>query len=191
MSEAAAFFDPLDRWAIGRLVLVTLLAASSIRLAAQPRPPAAEHEVKAAFLYQFGRYVDWPAGQERTSSSFVICVLGEDPFGSALDDIVKGKSISGYPVAIKRTIGPSQLHDCRILFVSRSEDDRLPAILKALEGKMVLTVGEGAQFARRGGMVAFTSEERKIRFVINLAAADAAKVRLSSQLLRIAVSVEQ
>jgi hypothetical protein len=150
----------------------------------------AEHEVKAAFLYQFGKYVEWQSDQE-TSNPFVICVLGEDPFGHALDAIVKGKILSGRPVAIKRIIGPSELHDCRILFVSRSEDDRLPAILKTLNKRMVLTVGEGAQFTRRGGMVAFTSEDKRVRFAINLAAVEAAKLTVSSQLLRIAASVER
>lgn len=173
------------------LFLVALLTVAPLCLTAQPRPPAAEHEVKAAFLYQFGRYVEWPAEGERAGSAFVICVLGQDPFGSALDAIAVGKSISGHPVVIRRIIGPSERRDCRILFVSRSEDDRLPAILKTLEGKMVLTVGEGTQFTRRGGMVAFTSEDRKVRFAINLAAAEAAKLRLSAQLLRIAASVEQ
>jgi hypothetical protein len=173
------------------LLLAALLSVSSIRLSAQPGPPAAEREVKAAFLYQFGRYVEWPSDQERASSSFVICVLGEDPFGVALDAIVKGKIVSGRPVAIKRILVPSESQDCRILFVSRSEDDRLPAILKALEQRTVLTVGEGTQFTRRGGMVAFTSEDKKVRFAVNLAAAEAAKLRLSSQLLRLAVSVEQ
>lgn len=176
---------------MGRLLLAALLTASSVHLSAQPRPPAAEHEVKAAFLYQFGRYVEWPSDQERPSSAFVICVLGDDPFGVALDEIVKGKIISGHPVAIRRIIGPSELHDCRILFVSRSEDDRLPAILKALAGRAILTVGEGTQFTRRGGMVAFTSENKRVQFAVNLAAAEAAKLRLSSQLLRIAVGVDQ
>lgn len=111
--------------------------------------------------------------------------------GAALDEIVKGKVISGVPVAIKRIVGLAELEGCRILFVSRSEDDRLPAILKALAGRGVLTVGEGAQFTRRGGMVSFTSDDRKVRFVINLAAAEAAKLRLSSHLLRVASSVEQ
>lgn len=172
-----------------RLLLAALLVGSSIELSAQSRP-AAEHEVKAAYLYQFGRYVEWPADQGATGSSLLICVLGHDPFGLALDEIVKGKVISTHPVVVKRILGPSELQDCRILFVSPSEDDRLPAILKALGKKTVLTVGEGIQFTRRGGMVAFTSEDRKVRFVVNLAAVEAAKLRLSSQLLRLAVSVE-
>lgn len=173
-----------------RALLAVAISLASVSVWAQSRMPAAEHEVKAAFLYQFGRYVEWPSDREQPGGPFVICVLGEDPFGAALDEIVKGKIVSGRQVAIRRIVGPVESRDCRILFVSRSEDDRLPALLKALEGRTVLTVGEGAQFTRRGGMVGFTSEDRKVRFVVNLAAAEAAKVRLSSQLLRIAASVE-
>lgn len=173
-----------------RLLLATLLTVSSIYVSAQPRPPAAEHEVKAAYLYQFGRYVEWPS-EEPAGSSFVICVLGKDPFGVALNEIVNGKIISGHPVATKRIFRPSEVQDCRILFVSSSEDDRLRAILRALEGRTVLTVGEGTQFTEQGGMVGFVSADRKVRFVVNLAAAEAEQLKLSSELLRLAVSVQQ
>ena len=175
--------------AAGQLLLL-LLSLSCISLSAQPRPQAVEREVQAAFLYQFARYVDWPVGSD-DNAPFAICVFGEDPFGSVLDDMVKDRTIAGRRVAIRRIVGPTEMSECRILFVSRSADGRLPSLLKALEGKQVLTVGEGAQFTRRGGMVAFTSEDRKVRFVINLGAAGAAKLMLSSQLLRIAARVEQ
>jgi hypothetical protein len=118
-------------------------------------------------------------------------VLGADPFGSALDAIVRGKLIGDQQVAIKRILGAAESHDCRIVFVSTSEEGRVPAILKALEGTGIVTVGRGPQFTRRGGMIAFTSQDKKVRFIVNLAAADAANVRLSSQLLRVAVSVEK
>lgn len=167
-----------------------LLILASVNVWAQSRPPA-PYEVEAAYLYQFGKYVEWPAEPQGQSASFFICVLGADPLGTALDETVRGKVISARPVAVKRILGPSESQDCRILFVSPSEESRLPVILKALEGTGVVTVGRGSQFTRRGGMIAFTSEDRKVRFVVNLAAAEAAKLRLSSQLLRVAVSVEK
>lgn len=167
-----------------------LFTCSSATVWAQARPPA-PHEVEAAYLYQFGRYVEWPSDPQPDGSSFFICVLGVDPFGSALDEVVRGKVIASRQVAVRRILGPSESQDCRILFVSPSEESRLPAILKGLEGTGVLTVGRGAQFTRRGGMIAFTSEDRKVRFVVNLAATEAAKLTLSSQLLRVAVSVER
>jgi hypothetical protein len=168
-----------------------LLIIRSIQLFAQPRPSAAgEHEIKAAYLFQFGRYIEWPPGQE--PAGFVICVLGRDPFGGALDEIVKGKLISGHSVGTKRIFAPADVQDdCQVIFVSPSEEDRLPAIFNTLKGSTVLTVGDGAAFTQRGGMVGFVVTDRKVRFVVNLAAAEAAQLKLSSQLLRLAVSVER
>jgi hypothetical protein len=167
-----------------------LFTPSGTTARAQARPPA-PHEVEAAYLYQFGKYVEWPSDAQSDGGSFFICVLGADPFGSALDEVVRGKVISSRQVAVRRILGSSESQDCRILFVSPSEESRVPAILKSLEGTGILTVGRGAQFTRRGGMIAFTSEDRKVRFVVNLASAEAAKLTLSSQLLRVAVSVEK
>jgi hypothetical protein len=167
---------------------LSLIAACEA--AAQARPPA-QNEVEAAYLYQFGRYVEWTSTRPSNTDAFNICVLGADPFGSALDDIVRGKVIADQQVAIKRILGAGESHSCRIVFVSPSEESRMPVILKALEGTGIVTVGRGAQFTRRGGMIAFTSADKKVRFIVNLAAADAANVRLSSQLLRVAASVEK
>jgi hypothetical protein len=172
------------------VVALWLCVMAASEIAAQTRPPA-QNEVEAAYLYQFGRYVDWTSTRPSNADAFNICVLGADPFGSALDDIVKGKVIADQQVAIKRILGAGESHTCRIVFVSPSEEGRVPAILKALEGTGIVTVGRGPQFTRRGGMIAFTSEDKKVRFIVNLAAADAAKVRLSSQLIRVAASVEK
>lgn len=174
----------------GVLIAGWLCIPGSTPTGAQSRPPA-PHEVEAAYLYQFGRYVEWPPDRQWASATFDICVLGADPFGTALDEVVQGKIIAGQPVAARRILGPSQSQDCRILFVSPSEGDRVPAILQALQGTGAVTVSRGADFTRRGGMIAFVTEERRVRFVVNLAAAETARLRLSSQLLRVAVSVEQ
>jgi len=154
------------------------------------RSPAAE-EVEAAYLYQFGRYVDWPADRQDNSDTFFICVLGTDPFGATLDETVAGRVIGGGQVAVRRIAGPDESQGCRILFVSPSEESRMPEVLKALEGTGVLTVGRGPTFTRQGGMIAFTFEGRKVRFVVNLAATDAEALTLSSQLLRVAGRVEK
>lgn len=177
--------------AAGTLVTGFLLVLASTQAAGQSRLPAAQQEVEAAYLYQFGRYVEWPADQRWASDTFFICVLGEDPFGTVLDETVKGKLIDGRPVVSKRILGPSESQDCRILFVSPSEDARLTAILQGLQGTGAVTVSRGAQFTRRGGMIGFITDGRNVRFVVNLAAAEKARVRLSSQLLRVAASVEQ
>jgi len=178
------------RFLLGVLVMGSLAVPLSTHAGAQGRPPAPQ-EVEAAYLYQFGRYVEWPSDQRWTSDTFFICVLGTDPFGAVLDAAVRGKAIGGQQVAAKRIAGPSESQDCRILFVSPSEDTRVPAILRALEGTGTVTVSRGTQFTQRGGMISFVADDKRVRFVVNLAAAEKSRLRLSSQLLRVAVSVEQ
>jgi hypothetical protein len=169
---------------------VWLLAVGPLTLDAQSRLPAPE-EVEAAYLYQFGRYVEWPADRRNDGDTFLICVLGTDPFRAALEEIVADKVIDGRRVVARRIAALSESPDCRVLFISPSEDRRVPEILKALGGTRILTVGRGAQFTKRGGMIAFTLEARKVRFVVNLAATEAAQLTLSSQLLRVAARVEE
>jgi hypothetical protein len=177
--------------AAGRLrVAAWLLILAPVHLGAQSMSPAS-HEVEAAYLYQFGRYVEWPANRRWASDTFDICVLGMDPFGTALDSMVEGRAIGGRPVVARRILDPNEAQDCRIVFVSASEDAAVPAILLALEPTDAVTVGRGAPFTRAGGMIAFVAQEQKVRFVVNLAAAEAAGLRLSSQLLRVAVRVER
>lgn len=173
-----------------RFIAAVFVSAAIPVVAQQPRMSLGEVEVKAAYLAQFARYVEGFPDVER-ARPLLICVLGEDPFGAALDAAVAGKVISGRQLAARRILGLGDSRDCQILFVSRSEDDRLPAILKALDGRIVLTVGDGPQFTRRGGMIGFTVDDRKVRFVVNLSAAEAARMTLSSQLLRVAARVEQ
>ena len=167
-----------------------LVLSTSPTVSAQVLPPASE-DVEAAYLYQFGRYVEWPPGLVDGSDRFQICVLGMDPLGEALREVVAGKEISGRQVAARQIAGLDQSGECQILFVSSSENARVPEILKALQGRRTLTVGRGDDFTRRGGMIGFTSDNRRVRFVVNLAAADAANLMLSSQLLRVAVRVDK
>ena len=148
-------------------------------------------DVEAAYLYQFGRYVDWPADLVGGSDTFTICVLGTDPVGAILDETVTGKELSGRPVTARRILTLDESRDCRILFLGLSENERMPEHLEALAGNRILTVGRGPDFTRRGGMIGFTSEDQRVRFVINVAAADAARLVLSSRLLRIAMRVER
>ena len=166
-----------------RGVACALLSAS---LSAQVQDPApSEYQVKAAFLYNFGRFVEWPP-QPRPPSAFTICVLGQDPFGPVLDELIKGKSIQDLKVVVRRPERVEDAGDCRILFISSSEDARLAHILAALRGHSVLTVGEAERFAHRGGMINFRLEGSKVRFEINPHAAEYAGLTISSQLLKLA-----
>jgi hypothetical protein len=149
-----------------------------------------EYEVKAAFLYNFGRFVAWPP-QPRPPSAFAICVLGKDPFGPVLDDLIKDKSIQGMKLVARRLERVEDAGACRILFISASEDAQLAHILAALRGRSVLTVGEAERFAHRGGMINFRLEGSKVRFDINPDAAEQAGLTISSQLLKLARIVHE
>ncbi len=151
-----------------------------------------EYEVKAAYLYNFGRFVQWPAkAMAAGGDSFTICVLGEDPFGPALHATIAGETIGGRSVVAKRISGPQQGVNCRILFISSSEDHQLKDILATLDEASVLTVGDMPQFVRRGGMVQFILDGNKVRFEVNLTPAERAGLTLSSQLLKLATSVKR
>lgn len=146
-----------------------------------------EYQVKAAFLYNFAKFVDWPAEAFGGSSApLVIGVVGDDPFGAALEQAINGKTISGRPLAVRRLKWGQDLRSCHILFIGSSERKRLPQILQSLSGASVLTVGDMRQFNQQGGIINFILEASKVRFEINSRGADQARLRISSKLLALA-----
>ncbi len=167
---------------IRALGLAALLCAAGAVRAGAPT----EYEVKAAFLYNFARFVEWPAESRPPGATFVVAVLGQDPFGPALDEVFRNKSVDGRRVEVRRVSRALDAAQSQILFVSSSEKERLPAILQGLREKPVLTVGEDAAFTELGGIVRLHSAQERVRLQINLAAASRGKLRISSQLLRIA-----
>lgn len=153
-------------------------------------PAPTEYQVKAAFLYNFGRFVEWPA-RARPPANLTICVLGDDPFGPVLDGLIEGKSIQGRKLVARRPERVEDAGDCHILFISSSENGRLAQILAALRGRSVLTVGEAERFAHRGGMINFRLEGSKVRFEINLDATEQEGLTVSSQLLKLATIIRE
>ena len=146
-----------------------------------------EYEVKAGFLYHFGWFAEWPATTDQgRAPAFTIGVLGTHPFGSALDDIMRGKSIGERPVVIQYYQRVEEAVSSHILFISASEEEWLPAILSELGEASVLTVSDMERFTERGGMIALRLVGQKVRFDINMDAAERAGLKLSSQLLRLA-----
>ncbi|MGB6472498.1 MAG: YfiR family protein [Candidatus Sulfotelmatobacter sp.] len=169
--------------------VVYLLFACSIALG-QQRP--SEYQVEAAYLYNFGRFVEWPAKDTTPRiTSFTICVLGEDPFGQALDTTLAGETIGNQRVTARRISSPQMAVDCQILFISSSEAHRLNKIIEALDKNAVLTVSDIPQFSKHQGMIQFVSEENRIRFEVNLTAAQRAGLTLSSELLKVATVVRK
>ena len=149
-----------------------------------------EYRIKAAYLYAFVRFVEWPVEAFADASApHTIGVLGEDPFGDILDQTIKDKILDNRRLVVHRIekFEESQdLGDCHILFISSSEEKLLEKILETLKDSSVLTVGEMHRFAQRGGIVSLVKKRNTIRFEINVDAAQEAKLRISSRLLKLA-----
>ena len=149
--------------------------------------PQGEYQVKAAFLFNFARFVEWPPNASAGATAPVdFCVLGDDPFGDALDRAVAGKTLNERTMAVRRGKKVQELNGCDVLFISSSEKSRLAGILGALRTVPVLTVGECDDFAAQGGEVQFTLEDNHVRFIINVDATDRAGLKVSSKLLGLA-----
>jgi hypothetical protein len=149
-----------------------------------------EYEVKAAFLYDFARFVDWPpATVANDKSPFVLCVVGADPFGSSLDTSVKGQRIDQHEIAIRRMSRSDDLASCRIAFISRSESKYLPVILNGLKASSTLLIGDAQDFARRGGGIQLYLEDNAVHFSINVDSVQRAHLAISSNVLALATIV--
>lgn len=167
-----------------------LLLASALIFALMPAPVRAqaaasrEYQVKAVFLFNFLQFVEWPAEAfSDPTAPLRIGVLGDDPFGPALDEAIKGETVQGRRLVVRRSQRLEDLQDCQLLFISKSENRRAGEILSRLGDRPVLTVSEINGFARQGGVIAFYPEGKKVRFEINPATARHAGLKLSSQLL--------
>lgn len=143
------------------------------------------YEIKAAYLYNFIKYVDWPS----YGDTITIGVLGSNPFGTALAPL-NGKIVKGRRLLIKQLDSVRDAHDCQIIFVSSSEKQRLPEIFENLKSGRVLTVGEMQGFAQNGGIINFVEENNKVRFEINADAARRTGLSISSELLKLAKLVK-
>jgi hypothetical protein len=145
--------------------------------------------VKAAYLLNFGRFLRHSNPSAPPRSSFDICILGQDPIGHSIDDIVAHESVNNLPVHIRRLPDVTAAKACAIIFISPKEGDSLREDLAILTGSDALTVGDASDFLDRGGMIQFSLIQNHVRFAVNLNAVNRAHLVLSSELLRVASSV--
>ncbi|HYT71643.1 MAG TPA: YfiR family protein [Gemmatimonadales bacterium] len=168
------------------------IVASALVLCAGPglsaqTARASEYQVKAVFLFNFAQFVDWPAEAFPGSDTpVVIGVLGDDPFGGVLDQTVRDERLRGRPFQVRRYQSVDEIKICHILFIGRSDADRPAGILAGLKHRPILTVSDADGFAERGGTIRFVTDRSRIRLQINLEAAEAAHLTISSKLLRLA-----
>ena len=170
------------------LCIAVLVAGASQTARAQSA--ADEYQVKAAFLFHFAQFVDWPGDVlNARDPSLKLCILDDEPRRQELQSTIEGKTIGSRLFHVRLIGQPQDIQGCNILFLSRDETRRQTAILKSLHGIPVLTVGETSNFLSDGGMIRFHIEEDKIRFDINLEAAESSQLKISSRLLLLATSV--
>lgn len=193
-SKPVAFVSPIVRerrddrpFAFLILLALSFLLASVSAVAQQTHPT--ESQVKAAYLYNFGKFVRWQSDQMARLDSLEICVLGKDPFGAVLDATVAGESVDGRTIRVRRVAKVQDVGPCSILFVSSSEEGRLSSVLASVQPLSALTVSDIPHFADKGGMIGFVKQEDRIRFEVNRKAAEQSHLVLSSELLKVAVKV--
>jgi hypothetical protein len=170
------------------VILAGYATSSSLASAQQSKPE--EYHVKAVYLYNFGKFIQWPDTVAK-DKSFPICVLGQDPFGVVLDATITGEKIDNRQLLPRRISSTRDAAGCRILFISSSEAPRIKDILAAVDKFSAVTVSDIPDFTAAGGMIQFVTRENKVRFEVNLTAVEKAGLTFSSQLLKVATDIRK
>jgi len=177
----------LLKGAVALSCVFPVLAAKPLH--GQARVPK-EYQLKAAFLYNFAKFVQWPDKSfSDTTSPFVIAVLGRSPFGDELEKAVQGRTANGRAIIVKQVQNIGAAHAVQLLFVPAADDSRLNELKDICQAQGILVVGESASFVKRGGMIAFKVEGDNLRFEVNTSAAEGAELKFSAQLLKLASNV--
>jgi YfiR/HmsC-like len=171
------------RGRIIRAAAIALFAAAWALVHAAPLTQ--EYQLKAVFLFNFLQFVDWPATAfSGPHSPLYVCVLGNDPFGHALDDVMADERLDGRPIVIEHQNEAADATHCHLVFIAEDSDVRRRRSLTELGSKPVLTVSDSVDFAERGGIIELDVENNHIKLLVNLQAANDAQLRVSSKLLR-------
>jgi hypothetical protein len=171
------------------LLSLCLLAFSCKASQAQAAPAVSSFDVEAAYLYNFGKFIEWPAPPDATAAPFSICVVGKDEFGATLDSLIQNETVNGRAIVVKRLPTVTDADACQILFLGSTEEARLARDLDTVKAKPILTVSSIPGFLDHGGMIQFLVGDNRVRFAVNLAPATRAHLTLSSELLKVAVYV--
>ena len=169
------------RRATSALLLIGLMMANPSHVFGQEQD---EYAVKAAYIFNFSKFVEWPP--TNGSGAFEICILGDDPFDSTIDQLIHGRSAYGHSFQVRRIKGTADAKSCRIVFVGSADRTMAAKLVDAVRGTSVLTVGETQDFLRIGGMIALQMEDSHVQIIINANAAQSANLRISAKLLMMA-----
>jgi hypothetical protein len=174
-------------WVLAMCLAASLPPASTLRAQSVG---TSEYDVKAAFLFHFAQFVEWPAETFKNADApLTFCTIGEDPFRGRLDESVKGKFIGKRALVVRHMKEREQIGSCQVLFLSAAEKKKQAEYLSSANGHAVLTVGETENFTRQGGIIGFFLENNKVRFEINVETASKARLEISSRLLLLAKNV--
>ena len=170
------------------LIVSVGLVSTHVRVEGQAIPN--EYRLKAAFMYQFPQFVEWPSATMQDAQEVQLCIASPNPFGSELEQLVRGESLNGRPLSVREIAGSDELVGCHVLFVGARSDVAAP-VLRAAAGRPILTVGEADRFLESGGIIAMKIVDGRVRFVVNAKNAARNGLRISSQLLGLALTVRE
>ncbi len=181
---------PLFRASLLKCVCGLALLVLDICMATAQTPAVREYQIKAVFLFNFTQFVEWPASSFPTDHSpFVIGIIGKDPFGSYLKEVVSGEKTNGHPIVVEHYANSTEIGLCHILFISVSEEKNLGQIIAKLKGQNVLLVSDSPDFLNQGGMIRFLTKNNRIQLQINLSTAKMTNLMISSKLLKLADTI--
>lgn len=186
-ANQSRFTRKAPRWSV--ILLFLLVSLGSVAGPEAQAQTLNEYHVKAAFILNFARFIEWPSDGYGEGGALVVGIVGDDPFGGSLDQL-SGSIVNGHRIVIRRFKSGDYLRACQILFVSSSERNRLGKILESVSGSSVLTIGELPQFNQAGGIIKFVVQDDKVRFEINTRVASQARLRISSKLLALSKSAK-
>ncbi len=174
------------------LPFLLIFLTSTKEISPQQLPPHPEYQVKAAFIYNFTGFIQWPdTAFESPTAPFVIGIYGEDPFGKYIDELVAGEHVHGHPVIVNRIESAEDFGRCHLVFINARRKDTLRDLLLPTRSRPILTVSDHAEFAESGGMIRLYTEQNHIRLLVNVKAINAAHLRVSAKLLSVAELVEE
>lgn len=174
-----------------RLMLLLVLIAGHAGQRLEAQAAADEYQVKAAFILNFARFVDWPADALPPSAPMMIAIVGDGPLVPAMNSVLRGKLANGHLVQVHHPLWSDDLSSYRIIFISTSEETHLPEILRKLAQQSVLTVSDIERFSLRGGVIELVMVGNRVRFDINREPAAAARLRISSRLFNVARAIHE
>ncbi len=170
-----------------RSLSVLMLIICSLAILSAQSPDPREYQIKAAFLFNFTQFVEWPATCFSTDKSpFIIGILGENPFGSYLEDMVNGEKVNGHPLVVQHFKTLEEIKICHVLFINLPQTSKLEQVIANLKGRNILTVSDMTDFLQEGGILRFFKKNNKIQFRINPEASKKTNLIISSKLLRLA-----